>query len=54
MGTRALEFIRAHPDSEPGTATAVARLEQLLARAATSAAVQREELIKVHAAVAEA
>lgn len=53
MGTRALEFIRAHPDSEPGTATAVARLEQLLARAATSATVQREGLIKVHAAAAQ-
>jgi hypothetical protein len=41
MGARALDFSRAHPDTEPGTATAVARLEQLLARAAEMATVQR-------------
>jgi hypothetical protein len=52
MGTRALEFSRAHPDTEPGTATAVARLEQLLAQARETAAVQRDGLIHVRAASA--
>ena len=52
MGTRALEFSRAHPDSEPGTATAVARLEQLLARATETATVQRDGIIHVRAAAA--
>jgi hypothetical protein len=50
MGTRALEFNRAHPDTEPGSATAAARLEQLLARAKETAAVQRDGLVHVHAA----
>jgi hypothetical protein len=52
MGVRALEFSRAHPDTEPGTVTAVARLEQLLARAAETATVQRDGLIHVRAASA--
>ena len=52
MGTRALEFIRAHPDTEPGTATAVARLEQLIARANETATVQRDGIIHVRAASA--
>ena len=52
MGTRALEFSRAHPDTEPGTATAAARLEQLLARATEMATVQRDGLIHVRAAAA--
>jgi hypothetical protein len=34
MGKRALEFARAHPDSNPEYVAAVARLEALLARAA--------------------
>jgi hypothetical protein len=50
MGTRALEFSRAHPDSEPGTEGVVARLEQLLARANATAAAQRDGLIHVRAA----
>jgi hypothetical protein len=50
MGTRALEFCHAHPDTEPGTVTAVARLEQLLARATETATVQRDGLIHVRAA----
>jgi hypothetical protein len=52
MGTRALEFSRAHPDTEPGTATAAARLEQLVARANETAAAQRDGLIHVRAASA--
>jgi hypothetical protein len=34
VGRRALEFARAHPDSNPKYIAAVARLEALLARAA--------------------
>ena len=52
MGARALEFSRAHPDTEPAMATTVARLEQLLARATETATVQREGLVHVHAAAA--
>ncbi len=50
MGTRALEFSRANPDSEPGTAEVVARLEQLILRANGTAAAQRDGIIQVHAA----
>jgi hypothetical protein len=50
MGTRALEFTRAHPDSEPGAADVVARLEQLVARANETAAAQRDGIIQVRAA----
>ena len=52
MGTRALEFSRAHPDTEPAMATTAARLEQLLARAIHTATVQRDGLVHVHAAAA--
>jgi hypothetical protein len=52
MGTRALEFSRAHPDTEPGTAAAVAKLEQLVARANETAAAQRDGLIHTRAASA--
>jgi hypothetical protein len=52
MGTRALEFSRAHSDSEPGTAIVVARLEQLLARANEAATAQRNGQIQVRAASA--
>jgi hypothetical protein len=52
MGARALEFSHAHPDSEPGAAEAVARLEQLVTRANETAAVQRDGIIRVHAASA--
>ena len=34
MGQRALEFSRAHPDSNPGYETALVRLEEMLNRAA--------------------
>ena len=50
MGTRALEFSRAHPDSEPGTAEVVTRLEQLVARANGAASAQRDGIIQVRAA----
>ena len=53
MGTRALEFSRAHPDSEPGSGETLARLEQLIARANDTAAVQRNGLIQVRAASAQ-
>ena len=52
MGTRALEFSRAHPDTEPGTTAAAARLEQLVARANEVAAAQRDGLIHARAASA--
>jgi hypothetical protein len=50
MGTRALEFSQAHPDSEPGTAEVVARLEQLVTRAKGTASAQRDGFIQVRAA----
>ena len=52
MGTRALEFSRAHPDTEAGTAAAVARLDQLVARANEVAGAQRDGLIDTRAASA--
>src|SRR3954470_20429452 len=52
MGTRALEFSRAHPDTDPGTVTQVSKLEQLLARASETATVQRDGIIHVRAAAA--
>jgi hypothetical protein len=52
MGRRALEFSVAHPDTEPNSATVVARLEQLLARANQLAMAQRDGLIHVRAASA--
>lgn len=52
MGTRALEFSRGHPDSEPSTASVVARLEELLTRANETASAQRDGFMHVHAASA--
>ena len=52
MGTRALEFSRAHPDASPGYAAAVARLEERLARADLLATQQRQGLLEVRAATA--
>jgi len=52
MGTRALEFSRAHPDTEPSTAAVVAKLEQLVARANEQATAQRDGFIHVRAASA--
>jgi hypothetical protein len=49
MGRRALEFARAHPDSNPAYVEAVARLEALLARAAeleTELELEEQELRK--------
>ena len=52
MGTRALEFSRAHPDADPGYAAAAAKLEQLVARAAEAATAQRSGIVDVRAASA--
>lgn len=52
MGTRALEFSRAHPDTEPSTAAVVAKLEQLVARANEQATAQRDGFIQVRSATA--
>ncbi len=52
MGKRALEFSRAHPDTEPATAIVTTRLEQLVARAEDTATAQRNGLIHVRAASA--
>lgn len=52
MGKRALEFSRAQPDTEPGTAIVTTRLEQLVARAEDTATAQRNGMIHVRAASA--
>ena len=52
MGTRALEFSRAHPDTDAGYVAAAAKLEQLVARAGAIAAAQRDGLVDVRAASA--
>src|SRR5689334_7620990 len=52
MGRRALEFSRAHPDSEPGSDVLVARLDQLVARGNEIAAAQRDGIIQVRSASA--
>ena len=52
MGKRALEFSRAHSDTEPATAIVTTRLEQLVARAEDTATAQRNGLIQVRAASA--
>ena len=52
MGTRALEFGRAHPDADAGYAMAAAKLEQLVARAGEAAAAQRSGIVDVRAASA--
>ena len=49
MGTRALDFSRAHPDASPGYTAAVTRLEERLARAQQLAAQQRDGLLQVRA-----
>jgi hypothetical protein len=50
MGTRALEFSRAHPDIDAGYGVAAAKLEQLVARAGQIATAQRDGLIHTRAA----
>lgn len=52
MGARALDFSRAHPDTEAGTTAVVAKLEQLVTRANELAAAQRDGLIHLRAASA--
>src|SRR5690606_12973145 len=47
MGTRALAFSRANPDSNPGYETAVARLEELIGRAAMLSDQQRNGKVDV-------
>jgi hypothetical protein len=50
MGTRALEFSRAHRDPSPGYAAALARLEDRLARVDDLAAEQRDGTLAARAA----
>ena len=50
MGARALEFSRKHPDAGPGYDASVARLENLLNRAAQLEAQQREGILLSRAA----
>jgi hypothetical protein len=52
MGSRALEFSRAHPDTDAGYTAAGAKLEQLMARADALATVQRDGQVDVRAASA--
>jgi hypothetical protein len=52
-GKRALAFCQAHPDSEPGAALMVAKLEQLIARADEASTVQRDGLVRERAASEE-
>jgi hypothetical protein len=52
MGKRALEFSRAHPDTEPGSDALVAKLEQQLARVDEVATSQRDGQIDARAASA--
>jgi hypothetical protein len=52
MGTRALEFSRAHPDTEPGMLAAVSKLEQLVVRGNEAAGGQRDGFIQVRAGAA--
>ena len=52
MGSRALEFSRAHPDDSPGYAAALSRLEEQLDKSTQLATRQREGLIEVRAATA--
>ena len=52
MGTRALNFSRAHPDGSPGYAAALASLEESLTRAEQLADRQRQGIVKFRAAIA--
>ncbi len=52
MGTRALKFNVAHPDTEPSSAAVVVKLEGLVARANEQATAQRDGFIQVRAASA--
>ncbi|HEU4829308.1 MAG TPA: hypothetical protein VFT04_08935 [Gemmatimonadales bacterium] len=50
MGQRALEFSRAHPDSNPGYETALVRLDEMLNRAAVLTDQQRNGFLEVRIA----
>jgi hypothetical protein len=52
MGTRALEFSRAHPDESAGYTAALAQLEEQVTRSAQLATQQREGTVEVRAASA--
>jgi hypothetical protein len=52
MGTRALKFSREHPDGSPGSASALTRLQDRLARAEQLAEQQREGILDVRIATA--
>ena len=52
MGQRALDFSRARPDSSPGYAAALARLEDRLKRADQLATQQREGILEARVATA--
>ncbi len=52
MGTSALTFSHAQPDTDAGFAAALAKLEQLMARAGEAATAQRSGIIAVRAASA--
>jgi hypothetical protein len=53
MGTRVLNFSRAHPDASPGYAAALSRLEKSLTQAEELAARQREGINAARAATAQ-
>jgi hypothetical protein len=53
MGSRVLNFSRAHPDASPGYAAALSRLEDRLTRAELLATQQREGIFEVRAATAQ-
>jgi hypothetical protein len=53
MGTHALEFTVAQPDTEPAMQSAAAKLDQLLKQANEAAVRQRDGLIQVHAGSAQ-
>ena len=53
MGTRALNFSRAHQDASPGYLAAVSRLEERLARAEQLATQQRDGIIEVRSSTAQ-
>ncbi len=53
MGTRALNFSRAHQDGSPGYLAAVSRLEERLARAEQLATQQRDGILEVRSSTAQ-
>ena len=53
MGTRALNFSRAHPDASPGYGAALSRLEDRLVRAQQLATQQRDGILEVRSSSAQ-